>query len=113
MKTLSIRLALVAAAACMVVAIGDAPASDMTKGFKTGTPEIGAMSALEFGPQGLLFIGDSRSGAVFVVDTGDRTTNDPSDRFSVNDIEGKVAAMQSRRTIRRDYADTRAIKSVF
>lgn len=68
-------------------------ASDLTGGFTAGTPEILSMGTLEFGPDGILFIGDSRGSAVFAVDTGDRTPGNREERFSVTDIEGKIGAL--------------------
>ena len=38
-------------------------------GMVVGTPEIKSMSSLSFGPEGVLFIGDSKSATVFAVDT--------------------------------------------
>jgi hypothetical protein len=66
---------------------GAAPA--LTK----GKPEIRSMSALAFGPEGVLFVGDSRAGAVFAVDLDDhakRTIQKPS---ALADVEGKLAAL--------------------
>jgi len=58
-----------------------------------GKPAILSMSALAFGPEGVLFVGDSRAGAVFAIDLGDkaaRTVDKPSE---VQDVEGKLAAL--------------------
>lgn len=43
-----------------------------------GKPEIRSMSALAFGPDGVLFVGDSRAGAVFALDLGDNTQREVS-----------------------------------
>ncbi|WP_461146144.1 hypothetical protein, partial [Salinifilum aidingensis] len=40
-------------------------------GFVRGTPAIKSINALTFGPDGVLFIGDGRSAAVFAIDTKD------------------------------------------
>lgn len=61
--------------------------------FVEGDPEIQSMSALEFGPDGILFVGDSKAGAVFAIDTQDRTPFQGEDRVTIPDIEGKVAAL--------------------
>jgi len=69
-------------------------AGDLTKDFKSGTPDIKAMSILEFGPDGILFIGDSKSGKIFAVETGD--VAEPTadlERYAVDDLEGKIAAL--------------------
>jgi len=72
---------------------GPARATEWTAGFETGKPAIQSMSALEFGPDGVLFIGDSRGGAVYAIDTGDRKPGEVEERFTVPDIETKVAAL--------------------
>ena len=61
--------------------------------FTKGKPEIRSMSALAFGPDGVLFVGDSRAGAVFALDLGDRTTREVGKPSDVQDVEGKLAAL--------------------
>ena len=48
---------------------------------KKGTPEVKSISALAFGPHGVLFIGDPQSGVIFAVETGDTK---PSGKTDVN-----------------------------
>jgi len=62
-------------------------------GFTTGKPDIRSMSALAFGPEGVLFVGDSRSGAVFAVDLGARAQAPVKDPKAITDVEGKLAAL--------------------
>lgn len=61
-------------------------------GFKTGTPEIKSISALTFGPNGILFIGDSKSASVFAVDTKDGATVSKSAVVEIKGIDEKIAA---------------------
>lgn len=63
-----------------------------TASLQPGTLTPQSMSSLAFGPHGILFIGDSKQGAVFAVDTGDRTPANREGRFSIGDFERKVAA---------------------
>lgn len=65
---------------------------DLAKGFITGSPEIVSISTMEFGPDGILFVGDSYSGKVFAIDTKDVTKNNAQEGVKVIDIQGKVAA---------------------
>jgi hypothetical protein len=65
-----------------------APAS-----FTRGRPDIRSFAALAFGPDGVLFVGDARGGAVFALDLGDRTPRDVKDPKDLEDVEGKVAAL--------------------
>jgi len=40
-------------------------------GLKQGTPELKSADSLAFGPEGVLFVGDTKSAAVFAIATGD------------------------------------------
>ncbi len=68
-------------------------ANDFTENFVTGTPKITAMSQLAFGPQGILFVGDSKSSQVFAVATNDLERPAGEVKVSIKDLEGKIAAM--------------------
>jgi hypothetical protein len=77
--------------AALLVAGGDRAVSD-TQQFQTGKPAIQSISTLEFGPDGVLFVGDSKAGAIFAIDTGDREPGDRDEPFAVRDVETKLAA---------------------
>ncbi|NIJ54776.1 hypothetical protein [Dyadobacter arcticus] len=62
-------------------------------GFKVGTPEIKSISALTFGPDGVLFIGDSKSGMVFAMDTKDAAANSSAAAVEIKNIDQKIAAL--------------------
>lgn len=59
----------------------------------TGRPDIRSLSALAFGPEGVLFVGDSKGGAVYAVDLGTRTAVEVKEPKETTDVEGKVAAL--------------------
>jgi hypothetical protein len=61
-------------------------------GLETGTPTIKSISALAFGPDGILFIGDSKSASVIAVDTKDKTLVDKAASVQVKNIDQKIAA---------------------
>lgn len=61
--------------------------------FSTGQPEIKSMSALAFGPEGVLFVGDGKGAAVYAVDLGTRTPVAVKDPKPIADVEGKLAAL--------------------
>lgn len=65
---------------------------DSKRGLTTGTPDIRSMSALAFGPEGVLFIGDGKGGAVFAVDLNDKGPNGGKEALTVANLEGKIAA---------------------
>jgi hypothetical protein len=54
--------------------------------------EIRSMGALTFGPEGVLFIGDGKGGAVFAFATKDQTPNGDTGELNVPNLEGKIAA---------------------
>src|SRR5437868_4557872 len=74
------------------LAAGSARAADLTSGLKMGTPDLKSVGPLAFGPDGILFIGDTAGAAIFAIDTGDRTPS-PSGPFKVQNVDEKIAAM--------------------
>lgn len=61
-------------------------------GLTTGTPEVKSINALAFGPEGILFVGDSRSATVFAIDTKDKTLVDKAKAIEIKNIDQKIAA---------------------
>jgi len=59
--------------------------------FVLGTPQIQSMNALSFGPEGILFIGDSKSASVFAIETGDEEVIEKAEAQSVEKIDLKLA----------------------
>lgn len=76
-----------------LAALGPGATAQATSAFAQGQPEIRSMSALAFGPGGVLFVGDSRAGAVFALDLGDKTAREVDKPGAVQDVEGKLAAL--------------------
>jgi hypothetical protein len=65
-----------------------ANAADLTK----GTPDIKSAGPLAFGPNGLLFIGDTQGAAVFAIDTADRS-GEAGGSIKIDAINQKIAAL--------------------
>jgi hypothetical protein len=84
------RSRLFAAAAVLLAAAAApaAPAADFTK----GTPEIKSISALAFGPDGVLFVGDPAAATIFAIDTGDKTAGSAAP-VNVPQIDAKLAGV--------------------
>jgi len=59
---------------------------------KSDSPELKSAGALTFGPQGILFVGDSQAGTIFALDTGDRTPAKSKDLPKVENIDQKIAS---------------------
>jgi hypothetical protein len=68
-------------------------ASDLRDGFVVGTPEIKSISALAFGPDGILLIGDSKSAAVFALDTKDAANVEKAPAIEIKNIDQKIAVL--------------------
>ena len=75
------------AAAMLLASAAIGRADGLTK----GTPDPKSITALAFGPKGVLFLGDAAGAAVFAVDTGD--TKPAGDKaLNVEAIDSKIAA---------------------
>jgi hypothetical protein len=68
-------------------------AAEPTASLKKGTPDLKSAGALAFGPEGILFVGDTKGAALFAIDTGDRTPAAKKDAVQAKDVAGKIAAM--------------------
>ena len=80
----------VAVALCCLAAVAYAtPAA----GLKVGKAELQSAGPLAFGPDGILFIGDSAAAAVVALDTEDRTPAKSSAGFEIKSVNTRIAAM--------------------
>src|SRR6266852_3321562 len=64
-----------------------------TIGLKAGKAELKSAGPLAFGPDGLLFVGDSVAAAIVAIDTDDRTPAKPGVKIEVKAINQKIAAL--------------------
>jgi len=62
-------------------------------GFVVGNPEIKSINSLAFGPDGVLFIGDSKSAMIFAIDTKDATANNQAPAVEIKNIDQKIASL--------------------
>jgi hypothetical protein len=76
--------------ALLVAAIAAALA--VTAAAQTGSSEIKSVSALAFGPDGVLFVGDPAGAAVYAVQTGDTKAAGPG-AVNVERLDAKIAAV--------------------
>ncbi|RAI91403.1 hypothetical protein [Algoriphagus yeomjeoni] len=60
---------------------------------KMGSPEVKSISSLAFGPEGILFIGDSKSAAVYAVNTKDVKGPKSVSSIDVKAIDQKIATL--------------------
>lgn len=60
---------------------------------KVGTPEIKSITSLTFGPDGILFIGDSKSASVFAVNTNETLAKKNVASINIQGVDEKLATM--------------------
>ena len=89
MKKIYLYLTLVAAGALILANTNRH--SGVREGFVLGSPEIKSISALTFGPDGILFIGDSKSATVFALDTKDNQKVEKASPVDVKQFDQKIA----------------------
>jgi len=87
-----VALAAVAVSAVAIFAIADVP-SNLTGSMKAGKLELKSAGALAFGPDGVLFVGDSLGGSVAAIDTNDHTALKGAASINVEGLDAKIAAM--------------------
>jgi len=76
------------------------PSPHRIAGMSTGVAPILSAGALALGPEGVIFVGDSKGAAVYALATGDARTATPSAPPAITDIDAKIAALLG--TTRRD-----------
>jgi hypothetical protein len=85
-----IRRALTVLAGMTLLAL-PAWAAEPSASLKKGTPDLKSAGPLTFGPDGILFVGDTQGAALFAIDTGDRAGEKGA--IKVDDLGAKVAAL--------------------
>jgi hypothetical protein len=86
------NLRLLVPAVLVAVAVAAPPASS-EKSFISGPLRAKSYSKLTFGPDGILFIGDSMGARIYAVDLEDRTPLADPPKLAVSDLEGKIGGM--------------------
>src|SRR5271156_6305072 len=59
----------------------------------SGKVPLTSAGALAFGPDGILFVGDSTGGAVVAIDTQDRKASATAAKINVDGVDEKIAAL--------------------
>ncbi len=87
MRSISCALALLV---CLVVPLA---AGDATASFVEGQPPLQSIGSLAFGPDGVLFIGDSRGGTILALATDDQQRDRAEGDFQETGIDAKIASL--------------------
>jgi hypothetical protein len=82
-------LALLGLCLAVPVAVG----AERAGGLKEGKPDLKSAGPLAFGPDGILFVGDTAGAALFAIDTGDKAETKEKARVEVKDVSGTIAKM--------------------
>ena len=86
------RIAALALAGMIMTALS-ARAGDPTASLKQGTPPTKSAGPLAFGPDGILFVGDTQGRRLFAIDTGDRTAAAQKQAVQLKDLAGRWPGM--------------------
>ncbi len=62
-------------------------------GMMLGTPDIKSAGEMTFGPDNMLFVGDSQSAAVFAIDVKDTAKDSGAEPIKIENIDRKVASL--------------------
>lgn len=84
------KILLVLVATVTLIAVIEKPEKSKY-GLISGKPDIKSVNALAFGPEGILFVGDSRNAAVYALNTDDTNQADAVEDFSIEDFDVFVA----------------------
>ena len=68
------------------------PESNLTAGFVTGNPEIASINQMSFGPEGILFLGDSKNAAIYALNTKDLQATSEVAEINMSGFDTKIAA---------------------
>src|SRR5581483_7658217 len=80
------------AALALTVAAARKPAPALAV-LQSGKAELKSAGPLAFGPDGILFVGDTVGGEVFALDTNDRTPPNSTVKIDVHGLDSKIAAL--------------------
>ena len=58
-----------------------------------GNPEVQSINSIAFGPEGILFVGDSKSATVTAIDTKDNTTAEAPKEVKMHKVDEQIAAL--------------------
>jgi hypothetical protein len=89
MKKLTLSVAL----SVLAFAVVTPAQASLTAGMQEGKPAFKAMSQLAFGPDGVLFIADTKAAAIVAIATGDTTAATGSSTIKAEAINQKIAAL--------------------
>lgn len=91
MRNKALAIVITTIAAFTLVAWNAVPDEAISATFVYGTPALESIGAIAFGPDNVLFVGDSQGAAVYAIDMPDAKSGDKP--ISVENLDAKLAAM--------------------
>lgn len=88
---MNIRMVAITATICSLVSSAIGYAADW--GLKEGSPGLRSAGALAFGPDGILFVGDSKAATIFALDTGDTKGERSKVKLKLSGLNTEVASL--------------------
>lgn len=70
-----------------------ASAADLTDGMASGKAELKSMGPLSFGPDGVLFVADTKAATIYAIATGDTKPGAAASLLKIDGINQKIAAV--------------------
>ena len=89
---LSTAVALTAIVAGAHTLTGRDSSSSGTYGWRIGAVRLQSAGVMQFGPDGTLFVADSRAGAVYALDVAEPTRDTSTTGLRIDDVDTKIAA---------------------
>ena len=89
-RKISSLLCLLAATALVVSAAG---IGDYSATMKSGKADLKSAGVMAFGPDAILFVGDSAGAAIYALDTGDREPVSKAPKLNISALNEKIAGM--------------------
>ena len=68
------------------------PVPPSTYGFRVAPIQLQSAGVMHFAPDGILFLADSRAGAVYAIDVGESHRDTSSSLVRIDDVDAKIAA---------------------
>lgn len=93
MKKKSLLLALALVLISNLFANNPVDNPSLTANFVEGDPNVKSMNAIDFGPEGILFVGDSKNAMITAIDTKDNTPSEAPKEIKMTKVDEKIAAL--------------------
>lgn len=87
-----VRIVSMAASIAVLAASITAQGAELRSSLKAGAPDLRSAGPLAFGPEGILFVGDPQSAAIFAIGTDDVSSKKSDAPVNVEGIDQQVAA---------------------